>query len=78
MGFWGQHLGTLLVLGPVVGLFLLGLVITLRDGLVDLASGKGFRLFAIDLSWVLFRLAGYLAGLAAVQRMIGFRMNMVW
>jgi hypothetical protein len=60
-----------LVLGPILGLFLLGVIITLRSGVASLSSHQGFERFLGNLSQLLLRMAGYLVGLLALHRFIG-------
>jgi hypothetical protein len=62
----------------ILGLFLLGLVITLRSGVVSLGTSRGRRLAAENLSALLLRVAGYFAGLLALQRVIGTPSVLDW
>lgn len=61
----------ILVFGPIVGLFVLGLVITLRSGVANVSTHQGFERLVGNLSRVLLRLAGYLIALLALQRLVG-------
>ena len=76
-GIW-EYLKALLVLGPILGLLAVGLIISLRSGVVHLGTSKGLRLLASNFSWVIVRVAGYLAGLAVVQRIIGVQLDLGW
>jgi hypothetical protein len=64
-----------LLIGPILVLFGLGLALTLRSGV------SGWSLHALKrLGWNLSRTAalvvGYLIGLAVVQRVVGFHLDM--
>ena len=76
-GIW-VYIKALFVLGPIVGLLLIGLVIALRSGVVSAGTGKGLRLFASNFYWTLLRVMGYLAGLAVVQRVAGLKIDVGW
>ena len=62
----------LLVFVPIGGLFLAGLVIVLRSGEASLGTSQGVQVALGNLSSLLLRVAGYLAGLLAVQYLVGF------
>lgn len=61
----------LFVLGPILGLLLVGLVITLRSGVVSLSTHHGVELLVCNLSQLLIRIAAFAIGLFALQRFIG-------
>jgi hypothetical protein len=61
----------LFVLGPILGLLLVGLVIALRSGVASLSTHQGAERFAGNLSQLLLRMVGYAIGLFALQRFIG-------
>lgn len=65
------------ILGPVAGLLLLGLWLTLRSGLVGLRPGQGFRRILANASEATFLLAGSLVAMAFAHRIVGFRLDMV-
>ncbi|MCA1685263.1 MAG: hypothetical protein LC745_04645 [Planctomycetia bacterium] len=67
-----------MILAPILALFTLGLWITLRSGEVNLTTHDGRRAVLDNLSGMLFRVMGYLAGLFAVQRFIGFPLEIPW
>ena len=67
-----------LVLAPIFALFAVGLFITLWSGVASLSTADGRQAVADNLSGLLVRLMGYGAGLFAVQRFIGFPVEMPW
>ena len=67
-----------MILAPILALFALGLLITLRSGEVSLTTSDGRRAVLDNLSGMLFRVMGYVAGLIAVQRFVGFPMELPW
>jgi hypothetical protein len=67
-----------LILAPILALFALGLLITLRSGNVNLATREGRRDVVDNFSGMLVRLVGYGAGLIAVQRLVGFPLELPW
>jgi hypothetical protein len=67
-----------LILVTILSLFGLGLVITLWNGEVDLFTSQGRRAILDNLSGVLVRVVGYVVGLIAVQRVIGFPLELPW
>jgi hypothetical protein len=77
MVYW-FHLKTALILGSILGLLLLGLVITLRSGVASLRTYQDRERLAGNLSQMLLRIAGYVAGMLAVQRFIGFPLDLGW
>lgn len=68
----------LLILTPIIGLLLVGLIITLRSGVVDARSNEGAQRLAANFSQMLLRVVGYGIGLLAMQQFIGFRMSLGW
>ncbi|AGA29650.1 hypothetical protein [Singulisphaera acidiphila] len=64
-------LKAILVLAPIFGLLVLGLVITLRSGVASLSTHQGVERFIGNLSQLLLRMAGYAIGLLMLQRFIG-------
>jgi hypothetical protein len=73
-----DQLQVIIILGPVVGLFLLGLFVSLRSGDVRSSGLRGLRLLLSNLSQVLLRVAGYVVCLLAVQYMVGFPLGLAW
>jgi hypothetical protein len=73
-----DSLKTILVYGPILGLLAVGFLVSLRSGVVSLSTPQGFRLLLSNLSLVLLRLIGFLAGLFAVQQMIGYPIRLGW
>jgi hypothetical protein len=75
MAYW-IHLKTVMIVGSILGLLLLGLVITLRSGVASLRTYQDRERLAVNLSQVLLRVAGYVVGMLAVQRFIGFPLDL--
>jgi hypothetical protein len=73
-----QHLQIVFVLGPILGLLLCGFLLSMRSESVSLSSPQGIKLFLGHLSRVLIRIFGYIAGLVAVQQLVGFPMGLAW
>ncbi len=70
MASWDQ-LEAILVFGPIFVLFALGLLLTLKSGVVSLFTHQGLACIAGNLWQLLLRLLGYGVGLLALQRFIG-------
>jgi hypothetical protein len=68
---WETALKAVFVFGPILGLLVLGLVITLKSGVVSLSTHQGVERFMGNLSQLLIGIVGYLVGLLALQRFIG-------
>ncbi|SIN88960.1 hypothetical protein SAMN05444166_1461 [Singulisphaera sp. GP187] len=64
-------LKAILVLAPIFGLLVVGLVIALRSGVASLSTHQGVERLACNLSQLLLRMAGYAVGLFMLQRLIG-------
>lgn len=77
MSVWPQ-LSNFVVLVPIVGLLLLGLLVAVTGGVASLSHSQDRRTLAANLTSVLLRVAGYLAGLIAVHRFIGAPMEVGW
>lgn len=77
MSAWPQ-LTSLFVLFPIVGLLLLGLVVAVSGGVASLSQSRDRRQLAANLTSVLVRVAGYLAGMVLVHRFIGAPMRVGW
>jgi hypothetical protein len=73
-----DDLQVILVIGPILGLLLVGSLVSLRSGDVGSSSHRGVRLLLDNLSRVLIRVAGYVACLLAVQYIVGFPLGLVW
>ena len=67
-----------LVFGPVFLLVLMGLAITLRSGVVHLASGQGLRRMAGNLSHTAIALIACVIALVAIQEAVGLRVHFGW
>ncbi len=68
----------ILVFGPIVGLLVLGLMITLRSGVKSFSTHQGVERFLGNLSQVLLRVVGYLVGILALQKIIGIPFGATW
>jgi hypothetical protein len=66
------------IVTTILTLILLGLAIALRSGVVDQKGDGGLRVLAANASGMLLRVAGYLAGLLLVQRIIGSPWVLNW
>lgn len=66
------------VLGPILGLLVLGLVIALRSGVATLSTHQGVERLIGNLSQLLLRMTGYLIGLMALQRLVGAPFSTSW
>jgi hypothetical protein len=66
------------VAGPILGLILVGLLVSLRSGPAPESGERGVRLLVGNLSRVLIRVFGYLAGFLAIQQLVGFPTGLVW
>ena len=67
-----------MILVPILALFSLGLFIALKSGVVSFSSRDGFRAMLDNLSSLFLRVVGYLAGLVAIQRLVGFPLEIPW
>jgi hypothetical protein len=74
----GDWMRVLLILGPIAGLLVLGLVVALRSGGEAVASARGMRLLLANASQVAVATAACLVVLAVVQRMVGFHLSLAW
>jgi hypothetical protein len=73
-----HRLQLVFVVGPILGLLLVGFLVSLRSESVSLTSPNGIKRFLGHLSRVLIRVFGYIAGLVAVQQLVGFPMGLAW
>jgi hypothetical protein len=73
-----DRLESALILGPIIALFVLGLYLTLRSGVVSLSDGGGLRRVAENLCQTLLMLTGGLIGLAIIQQMVGMHLALLW
>jgi hypothetical protein len=62
---------TVAVLGPILGLLLVGLAIALKSGVASLSTHQGMERLIGNLSQLLLRVTGYLIGFLAIQRLVG-------
>lgn len=63
-------------LGPIVGLMITGLAITVRSGVVNYSSHQGLRQMAWNLSEAALLLAGCLFCLLFLQQLSGVHIHM--
>jgi hypothetical protein len=77
MGSWVEW-KALLVLGPIAGLLLVGVFLTLKSGVASLSTHQGAERFLGNLTQLLLRLVGYGVGLIAVQRFLGLPSAINW
>jgi hypothetical protein len=68
----------ILITLPIIFLLIVGAVITLRSGVHDLSTGRGYVQVAGNLSHMMLRVVGYVAIFLAVQHMIGLRPSLGW
>ena len=76
MGFLG-YVKDFVTVASVLGLFCVGLVISLQSGVVAVGPARS-RLVLANLSQLVFVLAGCLLVLAMIQKLIGFRLPPGW
>ena len=77
MGFWDQVL-SVFAIGSILSLFLVGLMVALQSGNADISQRERTRRLLGNLSSVLIRVFGYLAGLWVVQQIMGVPMRLGW
>jgi hypothetical protein len=68
----------LFIVGVVLSLFFVGVGIALNSGDDGQKAGSRLRVLAGNFSALLLRVAGYIAGLVAVQRAIGSPSMLDW
>lgn len=74
----GVEWKTIAVLGPILGLLVLGLVIALKSGVATLSSQQGKERLVGNLSQLLLRITGYVIGFLAIQRLVGAPFTSSW
>jgi len=67
-----------LIFVPIVGLLVVGAIIALHSGVRELKSPADYIKLVGNLSQMLFRIAGYVAILVAVQYLVGLRPSLGW
>ena len=72
------NLEEIVVLAPIVGLLLVGVVIALQSGIAGDGAQQARRCLVSNFSQLLLRLAGYGVALLAMQQFIGIRMDLHW
>lgn len=73
-----DHWKIVIVLGPIISLLVLGFWLTMRSGVVELASWQSVRRMAQNASQAVLLTVICLVALAAVQQLVGFRMALMW
>ena len=68
----------LLLLLPILLLIGLGLMITLRDGLEESTGGRTIGQLGSNLAKTILTAGGWLAGMAVLQQLAGFRVTFGW
>lgn len=66
------------ILGPIIGLFVLGSGLALRSGVMSLSTGQGLRQLMENLSQMIVLVGVYLIVLVVIQEMVGFRLGAIW
>jgi hypothetical protein len=77
MGYANQ-LQAIAVFGAIVGLLLIGFLISLASGAGIGAGRHRFWLYLGNLYGVLIRILAYLVGLLALQQVVGFPLDVLW
>ena len=72
-----ELLRAVFIVGPIVGLFVLGFWLTLHSGVMSLGTGQGLRQFIGNLSQTIVLLAGYVVGMAVIQQVVGFHFGLM-
>jgi len=73
-----HQLRPLFVIGPILGLIVIGFLIALQSGVLNTSGSRGLTGLLGNLTGVLLRVCGFIAGLLAVQQWIGFPIGHVW
>ncbi|WZO96749.1 hypothetical protein EP7_003754 [Isosphaeraceae bacterium EP7] len=68
----------LLVLLPILMLVGMGLMLTLRDGMEESVGGRKIKQFGSNLARTILTTGGWLAGMAFLQQLAGFRVYYGW
>jgi hypothetical protein len=71
-----DRLEAYLLLIPIIALFGLGLVLTLRSGVVNVTSGTGMRRVVANLYQTALVVGACLIGLAVIQQMVGLHVGL--
>src|SRR5262245_33161798 len=65
------------ILGPIVSLLVLGFGLTLRSGVSNMTTSRGFRQAASNLSRTVLLVGASLFGLMLLQEFIGFKLSLM-
>jgi hypothetical protein len=69
---------SILLVGLIASLLILGLGIALRSGTVNLSTGQGMRRLAENFYQTCLLVMVVMVGLAVIQQLVGLRMGMFW
>jgi hypothetical protein len=70
-----DRLEGMLILGPIIAMLALGMVLTLRSGVVSLSTGQGMRRVVENLFQTLLILGVFLVIMALIQQLVGMRLG---
>jgi hypothetical protein len=73
-----DRLNGFLLLAPIIALFGLGLVLTLRSGVVGVSNGQRLRLVGENLYRTVLMLCAALIALAIIDQIVGMHLMPVW
>lgn len=73
-----EQLRAVFVLGPIIGLLLVGTWLSLRSGIARLSSEKGLRRLAENLTQTILMIGASLLVLFVVQEFVGYQMTLPW
>jgi hypothetical protein len=73
-----DRLEAFLLLIPIIALFAVGLVLTMRSGEGNVTSGKGIRRLVENLYQTLLVVGACLIGLAVIQQVVGLHVRLFW
>ena len=65
------------ILGPIASLLVLGFGLTLRSGVSNMTTSRGFRQAAANLSRTVLLVGASLFGLMLLQEFIGFKLSLM-
>ena len=67
----------LCIVGPIIGLLVMGFLITARSGVVRLTSGPGARLLVENVSKTILLVVACLLAMLLVQQFLGFPFSLL-
>lgn len=68
----------LFLLVLITGMLAVGFGLTLRSGVVNTSSSRGFRQLAANFSQTILIVSGCLIVLALIQQLVGQRLDLLW